>query len=285
VHVKLKLLALLISLTLSSQITPASGNETKTFLCGRGVTYSVLMPTGVAFNGSDCSGPLIIDSSVKIVDAAAFKSSQLTLVVIPNSVTSIGDYAFQGTPLTSVTIPNSVTSIGDGAFRGTQLTSVSIPDSVTSIGAYAFRGTQLTSVSIPDSVTRIFDRAFYAIPTLTTASLPDNLQLLSRAFDQTSKLIRIEYCGKLGGLPVKPDCPPERQAIIDAAKVAELKAKEEAEAKAKAEASNELQKNLKSQLQTWSSVLAPLANDVSKWFKIGKYSDAEAKDFNLFCDH
>ena len=170
------------------------------------------------------------------IGAWAFKGAPLTSVTIPNSVTSIGDGAFSGTRLTSLTIPNSVTSIGASAFSSTQLTSVTIPNSVTSIGDGAFRDTQLTSVTIPNSVTSIGAYAFANTP-LTSVIIPDTLQYLGgNAFDQTSKLIRIEYCGKLSGFPVKPDCPPERQAIIDAAKVAESKAKEEAEAKVKAEA-------------------------------------------------
>ena len=69
--------------------TPASGNETKTFPCGGSATYSVLMPAGVAFNGKQCSGSLIIDSSVKILDIFAFQGAKITSIKIPNSVTTI----------------------------------------------------------------------------------------------------------------------------------------------------------------------------------------------------
>jgi membrane protein involved in colicin uptake len=61
----------------------------------------------------------------------------------------------------------------------------------------------------------------------------------SNAFNRNYSLNRIEYCGKLSDFPITPVCPPDRQAVIDAAKAkaeAELKAKAEAELKAKAEA-------------------------------------------------
>ena len=76
----------------------------------------------------------------------AFRSNNLTSVVIPDSVTSIGNTAFYGNNLTSVVIPDSVTEIGKGAFYGNNLTSVVIPDSVTSIGSSAFDGSQATDL-------------------------------------------------------------------------------------------------------------------------------------------
>jgi hypothetical protein len=55
-------------------------------------------------------------------------------------------------------------------------------------------------------------------------SLPDNLiSICSTAFERTYSLTRIEYCGKLTSFPITPTCPPERQALIDAAKTAAAK--------------------------------------------------------------
>ena len=299
--------SLILALTVG--VAPNANADTVTFPCGGTATYSVLMPAGVAFDGKKCSGSLILDSSVKILDTFAFigakitsikipnsvttiyqdalSSTLLTSVDIPNSVTVIPPYAFAFSPLTSVNIPSSIRSIGSGAFYGTNLSSITIPSSVTSMGSSVFTstplssvtfangttyignqwfmGVPLTSVNIPDSVVSIGtgafalsklsnvvipnsvrsigSTAFGSIMTLTTISLPDDVSISSDTFERSYLLNRIEYCGLITGFPVAPICPPERQAVIDAAKAkaaadkaaAELKAKQEAEAKAAAE--------------------------------------------------
>ena len=50
-------------------------------------------------------------------------------------------------------------------------------------------------------------------------SIPDNLKTLgANVFERNFSLAKIEYCGKFASFPVTPACPPERQALIDAAK-------------------------------------------------------------------
>ena len=300
-------LALVHALTVG--VAPNAHANTVTFPCGGTATYSVLMPAGVAFDGKKCSGHLILDGSVKILDTFAFIGAKITSIQIPNSVTTIYQdalsstlltsvdipssvtvippYAFAFSPLTSVNIPSSIRSIGSGAFYGTNLvsvtipssvtsmgsnvftstplssvtfangttfignqwfigvplTSVNIPDSVQSIGAGAFALSKLSNVVIPNSVRSIGSTAFGSIMTLTTISLPDSVSISSDTFERSYLINRIEYCGLISGFPVAPICPPERQAVIDAAKAkvaadkaaAELKAKQEAEARAAAE--------------------------------------------------
>ncbi len=395
---KRRLVSLALSLGLTVGVVPNANAETLTFPCGGTATYSVLMPTGVAFDGKQCSGSLTIDSSVKILDAGAFTNSTLTSAIIPNSVTRIGDAAFYGTPLTSVTIgnsvisigakalmgtrltsviipnsvtdigeeafrvgtltsvtignsvtkigdrafiatkltsvtiPNSVTSIGtgafglapltsvtigtsvtsiginaftdtlltsvtipnsvvsigigafsnipltsvtignsvtrigDAAFYGTKLTSVVIPNSVISIGPNAFRDTRLTSVIIPNSVTDIGCQVFAGILTLTTISIPDNLEprcaTTEDNFERNYSLTRIEYCGKFASFPVTPTCPPERQALIDAAKAGAAAADKVTANKAAAESNRKEQvikvSALPSQTVPLSSIGIPL---------------------------
>ena len=89
---------------------------------------------------------------VETIGKDAFRSNQLTEVIIPNSVKIIGDAAFHDNQLTEVSIGNSVKSIGTGAFYGNKLTQVIFPNSVTFIGGYAFSGntdTGLTSFNLP----------------------------------------------------------------------------------------------------------------------------------------
>lgn len=191
--------------------TPAVDADTLILPCGNdGATYAVLMPTGVALDGRNCSGSLVLDSRVKVISQEAFFGSKLTSVTIPKSVTSIDSMAFIYTLLKSVTIPKSVTSIGLQAFFGTPLTSVTISNSVTRIGPQAFAKTKLKSVIIPNSVKSIGDLAFAYTPSLTTISIPNELLVLGlNVFEGDSSLTKIIYCGTLVGFPITPTCTPK----------------------------------------------------------------------------
>ena len=183
-------IAVLLTLSLFVSGLPVANAETKTFPCGGAATYSVLMPDGVieASSGSQqCTGILVIDSSVKRIGRYAFAGSRITSVNFPNSVTHIGERAFFGSNLdgplvlgdsivaidkeafasskiSSVVIPNSVRTIGSSVFYSTPLASVTFGKSVTDIGEYAFSTTKLTSVTIPDSVINIGKYAFDGSP-------------------------------------------------------------------------------------------------------------------------
>ena len=146
------------------------------YLCIDGNTKSLPVITDVVIPSS------INGVSVTKIGDSAFKSNNLTSVVIPDSVTTIGKQAFRDNDLTSVVIPDTVTTIGDSAFESNKLTSVVIPNSVTTIGAYAFYLNKLTSVVIPDSVTSIGISAFESNK-LTSVVIPGSVTTIGgRAF-------------------------------------------------------------------------------------------------------
>ena len=150
---------------------------------------------------------------VEAIADNAFRSSNITSVVIPEGVTSIGSYAFgYCSSLKSATIPGSVkdwysafsncaglesveikegiTNIGGSAFQNcTALTSVTIPEGVTSIGSYAFSGCSLlSSITIPEGVTNIGSYAFGDCGKLTSVTIPGSVEDWDYAFYNCSGL-------------------------------------------------------------------------------------------------
>ena len=236
------LFGILISTLLINFYSPSAVGavDDLNFSCGPGVTYTVLMPVGLLEDGKACVGDVVIDSRVTVILEDAFSPNfGMTSISIPNSVKKIEDMAFAGAvKLKSITIGSSVEEIGAFAFTMTALRSITFPPSVKKIGIYPFADiVTLESVSIPDDIS-------YNGRSFTDGKAKDILLL----FDHRNYFLnRIEYCGKLPiyyknssyeniHLPLSPVCPPERKAVIDAAKAtAELKAKQEAEAKAAAE--------------------------------------------------
>lgn len=83
-------LSLVLIAGLLVAIPPLANAETLTFNCGGGGTYSVIMPQGIALDGSKCSGAVTLDSKVRIIEAAAFQMAKgLVSIIIPNTVVEI----------------------------------------------------------------------------------------------------------------------------------------------------------------------------------------------------
>lgn len=129
-----------------------------------GITYELSASTATVYSGKNCSGHLIIPSTIQYTytnyDSSTGNSTPVTETY---TVTSIGGGAFsECSSLVSVAIPNSVTRIYWNAFYGcNNLETANIPNSVTYIGDYAFKGcSSLKSVVIPESLTYIGKEAF-----------------------------------------------------------------------------------------------------------------------------
>ena len=120
--------------------------------------------------------------------------------------------------------------IGPAAFSNNPLASLQIPDSVITIDEYAFVNTYLSDVVLPNSLKTIKSEAFANNLRLKTISIPDKIEYFAAdILKGSSSLQAIYYCGKLGGLPITPICPPERQAIIDAEVAAALLEQQDAQ--------------------------------------------------------
>ena len=147
---------------------------TQTFPCGNGQTYTVVDGVVTTTSGN-CSGSLVIDSSVTSIANWVFFNMPITSVTIPDSVTDIGIHAFHVSgQLQSVTIGNGVTRLGGNAFSYSgNLTSISIGNKVQTIEHSTFYNTRITSVFIPKSVKSISTIAFANIPTLRTVTFED----------------------------------------------------------------------------------------------------------------
>jgi len=206
--------------------------------------YSVVIPDGVklideqAFFSNRELRSITIPNSVTTINSSAFAFTGLTSLTLPNALTRISSQTFRNTKISSLIIPPSVTIIEYSAFSEVPLTSLVIPNTVTEIGGNAFEQSKLVSVTIPDSVRVLGYSVFKDNTSLTSISLPDGLsQIGLPAFAGNYALTAIYFCGSFpsGTFPINQTCPPERQAVINAAKAAADKVIADAAAKAAAD--------------------------------------------------
>jgi len=170
-------------------VVPAQSTEVLTLPCGtNGETYKVILPAGIAISGTQCTGPLEIDSRVKIIDQQAFRSIYLNSVVIPNSVTIIGRAAFEGSKLSEVVIPNSVKSIGSHAFSSIgNLISVKLPDSPVELDYSVFANSGIETVIIPNSFSKLSSGMFQDT-NLKSISIPTSVNTIESGALSNTKL-------------------------------------------------------------------------------------------------
>jgi len=173
-----------IALILSIVDSTAARAETVTFPCGDGASYSVVLPSGVATDGSKCSGPLVIDTSVKVIGKNAFSFSKISSIKLPDTVISIEANGLAYLKLESIDLGRSIESFGFEAFRGTRVNSIKLPNSLKTIGDSALADTSFAEISIPNSVTSIertaFAREDSQVP-LNSIVIPDSVKFLGFA--------------------------------------------------------------------------------------------------------
>lgn len=121
-------------------------------IISNGINYNItsdIEPYTIEVIEGNYTGDIVIPESiekgeitytVKSIKSNAFRSCEITSIVIPESIENIGEKAFEGCKsLTSIVIPNSVKSINSNTFSYcSMLTSVVIPESISTIGYYAF---------------------------------------------------------------------------------------------------------------------------------------------------
>jgi hypothetical protein len=171
-----KFMLLLGGALLSTALTAVVGisdAEAATFPCGTG---HYIVSSGVAQNGSSCTGPLTLDSSVTTVLMFAFSHSQITSLTLDDALTTILENAFDNSPLTSVTFNNALRVIGGNAFSNTHLTSLTFGSSLISINGFAFYNVPVTSITFDKALTTIGMNAFQGsqLTCLTKLNLSDS---------------------------------------------------------------------------------------------------------------
>jgi len=123
-----------------------------------------------------CKSPLVLPSTLLIIETAALSGYQGSELNLPNNLEEIRSGAFQNMDnLTSVTIPATVKKIGSSAFGNCDklATVFFMPGSrLEEIGGSAFAGTAITEISVPDNVNVMGSSVFASCYSLTKVILP-----------------------------------------------------------------------------------------------------------------
>ena len=161
------------------------------FILGESVVFygDLVLPTNgsvssfssLAFKSVNLTGIVISEGVSSISEKAFYDCHFLTDVILPNSLVSIGESAFGYCHnLTSIVIPENVTSISNYAFDYCDnLSSIDLPKNLVSIGEYAFSQTGLTSINLPEGLTSIGRQAFQHCNKLTSITIPGSVTYMS----------------------------------------------------------------------------------------------------------
>ncbi|MDR3129663.1 MAG: leucine-rich repeat domain-containing protein [Tannerellaceae bacterium] len=149
-----------------------------------------------AFNScTSLTYPVVIPSSVRIIEQRAFYNCPLTQITFNEGLTTIGDSAFCGTNLTgTLDLPASLTSIGRKAYYLCDgLTGrLILPDGLTELGAAAFARCNFDNrLVIPQGIHEIPDSAFAFNRGLASLEWGNITGIGTAAFDSCTNLIEL----------------------------------------------------------------------------------------------
>ena len=119
------------------------------------IDYTVLN----SYAGKNASD-VIIPSTVKIIDYAAFRNVYASFINVPSTVVKIYEAAFWQSRISSVKLNEGLKYIDSMAFLDVPLVEINIPNSVETIGSRAFEQNKLTKVTIGTGVKSISANAF-----------------------------------------------------------------------------------------------------------------------------
>lgn len=148
-----------------------------------GKTYTV---TTILFNAFDSSfdhrkpiRSIIFPSTLKEIQAYAFRYSQLQTLHLPEGLEIIGEGAFTNNyDLKEISFPQSLKVIDGGAFNQChELCSLELPLEMTSIGGSAFENCiKLMAIQMPEKLDYLGPYAFWGCAALNIFSLPSGIQ-------------------------------------------------------------------------------------------------------------
>lgn len=172
-------------------------------VANNGKTYTV---TTIRFNAFDSFffdhrkpiRSISFPSTLKEIQAYAFRYSQLRILNIPEGVETIGEGAFaHNHDLQAIYLPQSLKVIGDEAFRDIyEVSSLELPRNMTYIGMAGFLNcTSLMSVRMPEKLDYLGSYAFWGCATLNTISLSAGLEaILNYTFSNCINLEEVTFC-------------------------------------------------------------------------------------------
>ena len=169
----------------------------------------VLIVETRAFAGCTSLKELVLNQSLKVINAYAFLSSGLEYVYLPFSISSIEEGAFSGCPLKTIDSDNNTyLSIDNVLYEirsntktllaypaGTEAETFIFPSDVNYIGSNAFNGCQhLKTVELNNGLNTITSWAFNRCKSLETVKMSSSIIIVEGlAFYECENLKNIEF--------------------------------------------------------------------------------------------
>ena len=147
-------------------VIPDNAFRDKKTLCYFSFPEKIVRIGSSAFSSTFLSSALVLPNDVLLIEAAAFRNTNITSVSFGNKIEEIGNSAFNNCSALSceLHLPESLKAIGIYAFAECSLTGkLILPDSLESIGQYAFQraGNFIGDLIIPEKIQSLPTSIFY----------------------------------------------------------------------------------------------------------------------------